>query len=139
MECVIESEVQEKAATELTPELRQAYVDAIEILFAGVIEADTGQISDDVIHDVDKMLVEISKCSEKISSLGFDLLYKVTLCSVIGKVIENLILRYSTNLVVKKTLKEWVIALSSNYQFSPCLNAARINWKSKVEIDLLGI
>ena len=39
LECVMESDVQEKTATVLTPELKQAYVDVIVLLFNNVLTA----------------------------------------------------------------------------------------------------
>ena len=135
----MESVAQEKAATELTPELKQDYVDVIALLFDGVITATPDQINNQVIVDVDTMMKEIAKCSQKMASFGFDVVYKLTLGSVIGMVIDSFIKRFATNAVVKATIKEWVKALASNYQFSACLSAAQVNWKSKVEIDLLEI
>ena len=135
----MESEVQEKAATELTPELKQAYVDVIDLLFNGVLKAQLDQINEQVVVDIDTMMVEIAKCSQKMAEFGFDIVYKLTLGTAIGKIVDGFIQSKGSSAAVKSTLKKWVMELASHRQFAPCLNGARVNWKSRIELDLLDI
>lgn len=127
--------VQERVA--LTQDVKQTYADAIGILFGGVLTATADQINDQVVEHVDTMLREIVKCSEKITSLSFDLFYKIVVeksgVRILGELFEKIANK------VKEYIEDWVKTLSKNYQFAPCLAAALVNWKSTIEIDLLGI
>ena len=139
----MELEVQEKAATALTPELKQAYVDAIRILFNGVLSASPDQINDQVIADVDAMFVEIAKCSQAMSRLGFELIYELTLGMALGKItgslIGNFFLRAKVEEKIQDKVEQWVLGLTSDFRYRPCIEGAKVNWKSKIELDLLDI
>ena len=139
----MESVAQEKAAVELTPTLKQAYVDAIRILFKGVLTATPEQINSQVVADVDAMMVEIAKCSEAMSKLGFELIYEITLGkyvgSITGSVIRNIFIKSKVDQKIQGMIEDWVLKLSSDFRYRPCLEGARVNWKSKIEIDLLDI
>ena len=139
----MESEVQEKAATALTPELKQAYVDAIRILFNGVLTASPDQINTQIVADIDAMIGEIAKCSQAMSRLGFELIYEVTLGQAVGSVTESILdfilVRMAVNDKVQDLIEKWVLKLTDDFRYRPCLEAARVNWKSRVEIDLLDI
>ena len=133
--------IQEKKT--LTQELKKVYADTIGILFNGVLRATPDQINDQVVTDVDKMLVEVARCSEAVSNLGFDALYELILSTPVGKavdnIIENFFLHYKVTTKIEAVLKSWVLTLASKYQYRPCLDGARVNWKSKIELDLLDI
>ena len=139
----MESEVQEKVATALTPELKQAYVDAIRILFNGVLTATPDQINERVIADVDKMLKEIATCSKALANLGFDLVYDLILDKKVEEglktVIENFLVRYFTLNKVKDIIQDWVLKMVSDVRFKICLDSARVNWKSRIAEDLLDL
>ena len=139
----MESEVQEKASTALTPELRQAYVDAIRILFKGVLTASPDQINGQVVADVDAMIKEIARCSQAMSKLGFELIYEITLGQAVGNITESILdfilVRMAVNDKVQDIIEKWVLKLMDDFRYRPCLEAARVNWKSRVEIDLLDI
>lgn len=120
-------------------EKQQAYVDAIEILFAGAIKLQAYQINDQVMKSVDSMITDITKCSQRIASFGFDVIYKLTVDTVLGMYIPVLVIKLGTSFAVKQLLKKWVTQLTSNYQFIACLNVARANYRSRIEIELLGL
>ena len=133
--------IQEKKM--LTQELKNVYANTIGIVFNGVLRATPEQINDQVVTDVDKMLVEIAQCSKGVSSFGFDVLYQLILSNPVGKavdnIVENFFLHYKITTKIEDVLKDWVMALASKYQYRPCLDGARVNWKSKIELDLLNI
>ena len=135
----MESVAQDKAATVLTPELKRAYADVIDLQFNNVIKATPDQINQQVVDDIDTMMIEIAKCSQAMAQFGFEVVYKLTLATAVGKIIDGFIKSKGTNAAVKFTLKKWVTELASRRQFAPCLNGARVNWKSKIELDLLDI
>lgn len=126
----------------LTSEVKQSYANVIKILFDGVLSAEPDQINDQVVEHVDTMLREIAKCSEAIKKLAFETLYSVInlpLGGLTSSIIMNWYINNQANGKIEDIIEEWVIALTSDYKFRPCLEGARVNWKSTIEIDLLGI
>lgn len=129
---------------QLTPELQQAYSDAIQILFGGVVESTPDDINDAVVDDIDTMIVSIAQCSKEITELGFKAIYTVSLNPLIGFVLNDILKlsaqqAYPAKRTINYILKKWVEALTNNNQFAGCLYQARANWRSTVTIDLLGI
>ena len=89
------------------------------------------------------MMIEIAKCSEAMSKLGFELIYEITLGVAVGKftdsILKNILLRIKVNGKIQEEIENWVLKLTSDFRYRPCLEGARVNWKSKIEIDLLDI
>lgn len=132
--------------TTLTPVLKQAYVDAIQSLFGGSVQASTDQINQAVVDDIDTMMIQIAKCSETITKLSFGLVYSATVGIVVGHVISKIrddlaatVAAAGLNAAISTLLKEWVNAVAGNRQFVGCINVARANWRSKVTIDLMDL
>jgi len=132
--------------TTLTPELRQAYHDAVQTLFAGTLQSTPDDINQEVVDDIDTMMIEISKCSKAFTELGFNLIYEATVQVAVGyvisKILDGLAANYAKDKInekLKEVLMDWVNSLMGNNQFKACINVARVNWKSKVAIDLLGL
>lgn len=130
----------------LTPELKAAYANAIQVLFGGVVQASAGDITPTVVKYVDTMMTEISKCSKAITELSFSLIYEATVSGVIGHVISKLrgdlagtVAAELINEAVSELLQNWVTSLSSNRQFVGCLYQARANWRSAITLELMGI
>lgn len=120
-------------------EKQQAYADAINILFNGAIPVEPEQVNEEVMKLVDAMIADITKCSQKIASFGFDVIYKLTTDTALGMFIPTLFIKLGTSAAIKALLKKWVLKLSSGYQFIGCLNTARANYRSKIQIELLGL
>ena len=130
-------------------QVQEAYVKAIWVLFGGAVQATPSQITPQVIQDVDKMIVEIANCSRNIAQIGIDIIYKVTIGRVVDMatgffdniVIDTLLDQATGNIQdkIETLFSEWVHRLIGNRRFVGCLYQARRNWRSKIEIELLGI
>lgn len=131
-------------------DVQVAYANAIEILFGGVIKAEPSQVTEQVIKDVDTMIYEIANCSKNIVQIGIDIIYKVTVERGIGAVkglfIDNLLLdilfdkaTQNQQDYIKELFDEWMHKLIGNRRFRACIYQARRNWRSKVEMELMGI
>lgn len=136
---------------------KQAYVDAISVLFDGAIQATPEQISEEVMIKVDIMISEIVNCSEKIKNFAYSTFYTFTLSHfsmygskyLLGKyVVPEMSLLHSlfiqsgamfADYFVNKIFTAWVEALTKNRAFAGCLNVARANWRSPIEADLMGL
>lgn len=132
--------------TTLTPELRQAYHDAIQSLFGGVVQSSPSDINQAVANDIDTMIIEITKCSNALKELGFDLIYEATVNVAVGKVVSKILdglladyTKEKINEKLKEILLDWVGTLMGKKQFQACINVARVNWRSKVTMDLMGL
>lgn len=127
-------------------EIQEAYVKAIEILFNGAVAATPDQISEQVIKDVDVMIREITKCSASLTELSFKLIYKAAMM-VASPIIDDYTNNFYTRLFIKqgggksweKILLDWIKALQGNRRHMLCLITARTKWRSKIEIELLGL
>lgn len=135
--------------TTLTPELKEAYADAIGVLFNGVVTANPEDITPTVVEYVDTMLKEITKCSAAIVGLLEDMvgvIYNYTLSEAVGNIIYKIRDDYAgkmaasaVNHALKESFIKMVNALTSNKQFVGCINTARANWRSAITIELMGI
>lgn len=132
---------------QLTPEIRHAYANAIQILFGGAVSATPDDINDAVVDDIDTMIREISKCSKDLTEFYFGFIYDATVSKAVeslvskifDKFIEQKIAENRLNDKLSELLLNWVNQLTGNRRFVACLYQARVNWRSKVTIDLLGI
>ncbi|MCG7412071.1 Uncharacterised protein [Moraxella lacunata] len=130
-------------------QVKEAYAKAIEVLFGGVVQASPNEITEQVIQDVDKMISEIANCSQNIAKIGIDIIYKAT----IGRVVDAAT-GYFDNILIDTLLDEatsdiqdkieelfsaWIMALMGNRRFVACLYQARRNWRSKIQIELMGL
>ncbi|MPW44753.1 hypothetical protein [Acinetobacter guerrae] len=130
----------------LTTELQQAYANAIQVLFGGVVQANPGDVTQTVVEYVDTMMKEISSCSQSITQFSFGLIYDATVGAAVGYVItklrDDLAAEVGAELVnnqLSGILSDWVTALTGNNQFVGCLYQARANWRSAITIELMGI
>lgn len=126
-----------------------AYAQAINILFGGVVQARPEQITEEAIRMTDKMIAEIANCSRNIAQIGIDIIYKLTIGRVIDMAtgfFDNLLIdtladqatsKYQEK--IKELFSEWVHRLIGNRRFAGCLYQARRNWRSAIEMELMGI
>ena len=92
---------------------------------------------------------EIANCSQNIAKIGIDIIYKAT----IGRVVDAAT-GYFDNILIDTLLDEatsdiqdkieelfsaWIMALMGNRRFVACLYQARRNWRSKIQIELMGL
>jgi hypothetical protein len=131
---------------QLTPELQQAYSDAIQILFGGVVESTPDDINDAVVADIDTMIKEISNCSQVLTEAAFKAIYDATVSKAVGYLLSKILdgfvkskVEGEVNDKLSELLLDWVNKLTANRKFMGCIYQARANWRSQVTIDLLGI
>ena len=128
---------------QVTSQVKQIYANLIGILFNGAVTATPDQISNQVITDVDAMMIAIAKCSQPFKEATFKVIYNVIIGKFVGKfvesIVENFILREHIEGKIEDLIQDWVLSLVKDYQFRPCVDGARLNWRSPIEIDLLGI
>lgn len=132
-------------------QIQQVYSEAISVLFGGAITAEPEQITEQVIQAVDTMLNEIAVCSRLVSNVSFNVLYAILLSPMVGAVVDKVLdpyhvnflqkmaIKYTANKTVKTVLQEWVNHLSANRRFIGCINQARANWRSKIQIELMDL
>lgn len=139
-------------------QVQQAYADTINILFGGAVRAEPEQINEQVILHVDMMVSEIANCSKNMTELSFNLIFNALLLVGSGKIATaaaNLFGVYADNFLVRfmleyeptgiayqpvsELLHQWVQALMRNRLHKACILTARANWRSKIEIELLGL
>ena len=122
---------------------KQIYASAIVSLFGGTVQATPEQITK-----------EIAGCSETIRNFAFSLFYNFVLAWLPGKAVEYVFDGVPQNVytmlgqwwvgnqvdtTVESLLSDWLATLLRNRRFIACVYQARRNWRSKIEVGLLGI
>lgn len=138
----------------LTQIEKEIYASAINSLFGGSVQATPDQITLSITQDVDTMIQEISKCSKAVGSFAFEMFYNFVLAWIPGKAVEYVFegVEYqittllgqfvATELVnagVQSLLNDLVLFLSRSHRFIGCLYQARANWRSKIQLELMGL
>ena len=96
-----------------------------------------------------RWLARLPIAHKNIAKIGIDIIYKAT----IGRVVDAAT-GYFDNILIDTLLDEatsdiqdkieelfsaWVMALIGNRRFVACLYQARRNWRSKIQIELMGL
>lgn len=110
---------------------KEVYANFINVIFQGALNAKPYQITEKVVENTDSMYLAILGCSTQIKSMGFDLIY--TLIPIRG-VVAKLGARATEDM-----LKQWVMKLTSKYQFLGCLNQAKASWRTAIQHSLMGL
>lgn len=135
----------------LTISQKERYVEGIQVLFGGTIHAETYQITEEVIHYVDQFIDQVRQCSHAMAQTQLSFLYALTFGPAVAAatgaatayfldvLAVEIVAKFGAKAAVKKVLSEWVGELGKGYQFPPCLNGARLKWRSKIELELMGL
>ena len=135
----------------LTQIEKEIYASAINSLFGGSVQATPDQITLSITQDVDTMIQEISKCSKAVGSFAFEMFYNFVLAWIPGKAVEYVFegVEYQTTTLLGKfvatelvnagLLNDLVLFLSRSHRFIGCLYQARANWRSKIQLELMGL
>lgn len=133
---------------------KQMYATAIGHLFGGAVTATPEQITKEIADDVDIMIKEIAGCSEAVQNFAFSLFYNFVLAWVPGKAVEYVFDHVPQNVytmlgqwyvsgqvdeTVESIIGDWVANLIRNRRFIGCIYQARANWRSKIQMALMGI
>ena len=148
----------------MNQELKNTYVKNIEILFGGTVVAQPYQISEEVINIVDTMFSEITQCHKQLAP--FAMTAELIATAINNRIPDEIkvavgvtdIGEYLTDKSKNKvaevfgaakalnafsTIKDiidiWQKYTDSNRRMQVCINTARANWRSALEIELMGL
>lgn len=143
---------------------REAIVNQINTLFGGVVRAHESQITEEVALYVDQMFREITSCHEGLAPFAMVLEgiakaidfiipdeVKVLMGGMsIAEYIEEKGTAHLIDLVKASKIKDaydiisdiheiWMKYTDGDRRFQVCINVARLNWRSKIELALMGL
>ena len=115
----------------LTNEQKAGYVVAIAAIWPNLSNNTVNNISDEVAGIMDTVLESIKTCS-----LGFaaiDILFDVIYNTSTATTWKDLLV------TAFNAVSDWVNALMNNQQYQACVVTAAANWRSAIEMALMGI
>lgn len=116
----------------LTQEERETYHELVQRLYGGTVSSSPSQITEDVADIVNTILDEAVECSKAvaITQALISLLFPST--SVIS---------FTKNLVKTgySAIMDWLAASEGNEAATACIESAKLNWRSRLELALLGM
>lgn len=119
----------------LTNEVKQQYVNAIEIIWQGSMRNNTvDNIDDNVVRLMDSVLSEISKGTY--AFLAVDVTYSIFYdlpSSWLG------LLVWVAQNALGETFQGWFNVIFNNRKYRAVINAAALNFKSPVQLALYGL
>jgi hypothetical protein len=119
---------------QLTNEEKAQYVAAIAAIWPNMPDNELDNITDDVADVMNKVLGEIKKCSEAFAVVApiFSVIYGSFPPTSWPSILVAAALSGGS-------VSAWISALNGNMQFKACVMVAAANWKSVVQIALVGI
>jgi hypothetical protein len=111
---------------------RHIYHDLIQSLWEGVVLSTPDQINDECVSIINTVLESVIDCSKKLALTE----------SLIKQIFPSATARQLTTRLVKsfvKALKNWMSASRGQRVYQACLNTAKLQWRSPIEIALLGL
>ena len=122
-----------EAKMPLTPEMREHYIRLIKKIWPGVAmnRYSASDVTDEVVDTMDFVLNEIVECSRSMS--------------VVEEVYTSFYMPFTINKwrkLVKETLsvvEAWLDAVEENKVYLSCVVTAARNWRSHVEMQLMGL
>lgn len=140
----------------MTYEDKKMYAGMINELFGGAVRATPDQINETICLYVDQMVYDIEKCSKDIASFAFGAFYTFTFAHFtkfaidyalakwypgisLGREISRWLATEGIDTGLNDYLSNWIATLIGNRRFVACVYTARVKWRSKIEIELLGI
>lgn len=116
----------------LTPEMRQGYIDVIHKIWPNVLDRYTANdVTDEVADIMDTVLNSIVSCSEAMA--------------LIHELYEDFYMPFKINkwrTLIKETIdvfSDWLDALEENRQYKVCVTTAAWQWRSVIEMALMGL
>jgi len=120
----------------LSLEARQEYVDIIDTIWQGSMNYNSAEnITAEVVSEMNFIFSEIKTCSSKIDDLMEALTTVFADIYLPGVIWLELIKKPSK----KGHVKNWIIALRGNGAHLACVVTAAANWKSSLQMKLMGL
>jgi hypothetical protein len=110
----------------ITEEEKQAYNDLIQNLYDGSLNSSPEMISQEVIDIVNTILTKAIAITEELINLLFP-------SGTLGRLTKDIV---TSGL---QAIFNWIDAIQGNRIYSICLAQAKLNWKSPLQLALLGI
>jgi len=119
----------------LTIEEKEEYVELIDFIWSGSMQNNTvDNITEDIADDMAFLLSEIKTCSNNLQLLKsmFEDIYKP------GMVWRTLIKNTAMQPAKKGYTKRWAKKIKENKIYKVCVDTGALNWKSHIQIKLMG-
>ena len=116
----------------ITEEEKQAYNDLIQNLYDGSLNSSPEMISQEVIDIVNTILTEAIECSKAIA-ITEELINILFPSGTLGRLTKDIV---TSGL---QAIFNWIDAIQGNRIYSICLAQAKLNWKSPLQLALIGI
>lgn len=140
----------------LSYEMKKKYAETINALFDGSVRATPDQINETLCLYTDKMILDITNCSKNITNFAFNVFYTFTFSHFTKFAVQYALGRWFPSMsllddfvkwsAVEKAdyefsgfIADWISELTKRRKFVGCVYTARANWRSRFEIELLGI
>jgi hypothetical protein len=115
----------------LTSEQKAGYVAAIAAIWPNMSYNDVDNISDEVAEIMDTVLDSIKTCS--IALAGINALYDSFYGIATGTSWRDVLAAAIT------TIASWIDSVRTNQTYKACVSTAAANWRSAVELALMGM
>jgi hypothetical protein len=114
-----------------TNEQKAQYVAAIAAIWPNISNNSIGNISDEVVEIMDQVLSAIRQCSQAFAVIEavFSVFYGA------GSWRDILV----NALASGTSVGNWIAALRGNVQYRACVVTAAANWRSAIELALMGL
>ena len=118
----------------LTQEEKELYASFISDVYNGAVRANANNITPEVAGICDEMLGAIIQCSNGmiVPDAIFQVFYakKPSSLRAVLKLIGK---------AAQTTVKQWVKIALTNQRYRNCIAATALNWKTRLEMALMGI
>ncbi|WP_323175277.1 hypothetical protein [Neisseria cinerea] len=118
----------------LSTEEKQLYAVFIHNVYNGAIHADADDITPEVADICDKLATAIAQCSQKMvwPEAMFREFYGRPFLSLraVLKALKKL---------AQSSVKKWIETVATDRRYRICMATAALNWRSALEMELMGI
>ncbi|MDD3575413.1 MAG: hypothetical protein PHT38_00840 [Halothiobacillus sp.] len=116
----------------LTQDEREKYNNIIQALYGGAVSSSPDQITDDVADVVNTILNSATECSKAVTITAtlIELLFPPS--GIIDFTVAVIKTGYNA-------ISDWIDQCQNNQIATACLDSAKLNWRSPLQMALLGI
>lgn len=118
----------------LTYEEKELYVAFIQTVYQGAIPVTANDISPEVVEIADKMLNAIVQCSRQmaVTHAVYSVFYGKVPISI-GQILKLL------GKAAAQSVKSWIKTGLSDRRYKSCISSVALNWRSPLQMALMGI